>query len=142
MSSFEYSAKNVNKAIENACAELNLSPEEIKYDILSHGSSGIFGLAGVKKAKIRVHLTEKVKAADPESAVFVKTAGLDIVVLGLKHDSRQSFPPRPLFGLVNEGPADAMPSEFDVDCDVLNIGVAIPILIEDDLSGDDPVQVS
>ncbi len=44
MSSFEYSAKNVNKAIENACAELNLSPDEIKYDILSHGSSGIFGL--------------------------------------------------------------------------------------------------
>jgi spoIIIJ-associated protein len=67
MSSFEYSGKNVNKAIEAACAELNLSPDEIRYDILSHGSSGIFGLAGVKKAKIRVHLPEKPKEADTEN---------------------------------------------------------------------------
>ena len=67
MSSFEYSAKNVNKAIEIACAELNLSPNKIKYDILSHGSSGIFGLAGIKKAKIRVHLPEKPKELDIEN---------------------------------------------------------------------------
>ena len=58
MSSLEFLAKNVDKAIEKACDELNLAPDKIKYDILSHGSSGIFGLAGVKKAKIRVHLPE------------------------------------------------------------------------------------
>ena len=73
MSSFEYSAKNVNKAIENACAELNLSPDEIKYDILSHGSSGIFGLAGIKKAKIRVHLPEKPKEPDPPPVTPTET---------------------------------------------------------------------
>jgi spoIIIJ-associated protein len=59
MSSLEFLAKNVDKAIEKACDELNLAPDQIRYDILSHGSSGIFGLAGVKKAKIRVHLPEK-----------------------------------------------------------------------------------
>ena len=59
MSSLEFLAKNVDKAIEKACDELNLAPSQIRYDILSHGSSGIFGLAGVKKAKIRVHLPEK-----------------------------------------------------------------------------------
>ena len=58
MSSLEFSAKNVDKAIEKACKELNLTTDEIKYDILSHGSSGIFGLAGVKKAKVRVYLPE------------------------------------------------------------------------------------
>jgi spoIIIJ-associated protein len=67
MSCLEFSAKNVDKAIESACDELNLSPDEIRYDILSHGSSGIFGLAGVKKAKIRVHLPEKPKAPDTEN---------------------------------------------------------------------------
>ena len=61
MSSLEFSAKNVEKAIAKASAELNLAAEKIRYDILSHGSSGIFGLAGVKKAKIRVHLPEASK---------------------------------------------------------------------------------
>ena len=59
MSALEFLAKNVDKAIEKACDELNLAPDQIRYDILSHGSSGIFGLAGVKKAKIRVYLPEK-----------------------------------------------------------------------------------
>jgi spoIIIJ-associated protein len=58
MSSLEFSAKNIDKAIEKACDELKLTPDKIRYDILSHGSSGIFGLAGIKKAKIRVHLLE------------------------------------------------------------------------------------
>ena len=66
MSSLEFSAKNVDKAIEKACDELNLAPDKIRYDILSRGSSGIFGLAGVKKAKIRVHLPEKPKELDSE----------------------------------------------------------------------------
>ncbi|MGD9137966.1 MAG: RNA-binding cell elongation regulator Jag/EloR [Desulfobacterales bacterium] len=58
MSSLEFSAKNVDKAIEKACEELDLATDKIRYDILSHGSSGIFGLAGFKKAKIRVYLPE------------------------------------------------------------------------------------
>ena len=67
MSSLEFSAKNVDKAIEKACDELNLAPDSISYDILSHGSSGIFGLAGVKKAKIRVHLPEEPKEPASET---------------------------------------------------------------------------
>ena len=63
MSSLEFLAKNVDKAIAKACDELNLTPDKIRYDILSHGSSGIFGLAGIKKAKIRVFLPEKPKEA-------------------------------------------------------------------------------
>ena len=80
MSSFEFSAKNVDKAIEKACDELNLAPDNIRYDILSHGSSGIFGLAGVKKAKIRVHLPEKPKEPDPETEVS-----------GQKFESQEQF---------------------------------------------------
>jgi spoIIIJ-associated protein len=69
MSSLEFSAKKVDKAVAKACDELNLAPDEIRYDILSHGSSGIFGLAGVKKAKIRVHFPEKSKESAPEDEV-------------------------------------------------------------------------
>ena len=69
MSSLEFLAKNVDKAIEKACDELNLAPDKIRYDILSHGSSGIFGLAGIKKAKIRVHLPEKLNEPASETEV-------------------------------------------------------------------------
>jgi len=59
MSSFEFEDKNVDKAVKKACKELNLTRDEIKYDVLSYGSSGIFGLARAKKARIRVTLPEK-----------------------------------------------------------------------------------
>ena len=58
MSSFEFEGKNLDKAVKMACEELNLSPDDIQYEVLSHGSSGIFGLAGAKKARIRVNLPE------------------------------------------------------------------------------------
>ena len=68
MSSFEYDGKNVDKAVKKACVELNLSQDEINYEILSHGSSGIFGLAGVKKARILVRLPEKAPEVETETA--------------------------------------------------------------------------
>jgi spoIIIJ-associated protein len=91
MSSFEYSAKNVNKAIENACAELNLSPDEIKYDILSHGSSGIFGLAGVKKAKIRVHLPEKPKEPNTKNQPLTLDSELKDEIYSEENKSPDQF---------------------------------------------------
>jgi spoIIIJ-associated protein len=54
----EFKAKNVDKAVELASAELNLPKDELKYKVLSYGSSGIFGLSRTKKAKIRVQLPE------------------------------------------------------------------------------------
>jgi spoIIIJ-associated protein len=69
MSLLEFSAKNVDKAIERACEELNLTTDKIRYDILSHGSSGIFGLVGVKKAKIRVYLPEEPQNDDSQIEV-------------------------------------------------------------------------
>jgi spoIIIJ-associated protein len=59
MKSFlDFEEKNVEKAIQKACTDLNLSREKLKYDIISYGSSGIFGLVGAKKALIRVFVPE------------------------------------------------------------------------------------
>ncbi len=59
MSKFkEFQGKNVDKALEKASAELNVPVEKLNYEIISYGSSGIFGLVGVKKAKIKVTLDE------------------------------------------------------------------------------------
>jgi len=67
MSSFEYEGKNVAKAVQLACAELKLTQDEINYQVLSFGSSGIFGLAGAKKARILVDLPEHADETQVES---------------------------------------------------------------------------
>ena len=65
MSWQEFEGKNVDKAVEIACDQLNIAADELDYEILSRGSSGIFGLAGVKKARIRVDLPETTSDAGP-----------------------------------------------------------------------------
>jgi spoIIIJ-associated protein len=54
----EFDGMNVEKAIETACKDLKTPKDNLRYDIVSYGSSGIFGLVGVKKAKIRVTLLD------------------------------------------------------------------------------------
>ncbi|MBF0413561.1 MAG: Jag N-terminal domain-containing protein [Desulfamplus sp.] len=55
----EFDGKNVDNAVEKACLSLNISKKNLVYDVISSGSTGIFGIVGVKKAKIRVTLPEK-----------------------------------------------------------------------------------
>jgi spoIIIJ-associated protein len=56
--SFEFEGKNVEKALEKASEKFDIPKDQLQYDIVSYGSSGIFGLAGTKKARIRVKLAE------------------------------------------------------------------------------------
>jgi len=91
MSSLEFLAKNVDKAIEKACDELNLAPDQIRYDILSHGSSGIFGLAGVKKAKIRVHLPEKSNQSASEDDIATPNSGAKDKISSERIKSSEQF---------------------------------------------------
>ena len=55
----EFTGKDVNIAIKSACSALNLSKSELKYEVITEGASGIFGLVGRKDAKIRVALPEQ-----------------------------------------------------------------------------------
>jgi spoIIIJ-associated protein len=77
MSSFKFEGKNIEKAVKKASEELNLAVDEIDYEVISRGSTGIFGLAGVKKAKILVHLPEKQKKVISD----VEAAGLKPEIL-------------------------------------------------------------
>ena len=54
----EFKARSIAKAVKIAAKELGQDADDLQYDIISHGASGIFGLTGVKKAIIRVHLPE------------------------------------------------------------------------------------
>ena len=54
--SMEFEDKNVEMAVKKACEKLNIPREKLKHDVISYGSTGIFGLVGTKKARIRVTL--------------------------------------------------------------------------------------
>ena len=54
-----FKAKNVAQAIELACQQLEIKEENLNYQVVTEGSTGIFGLVGAKKAQIRVIVEEK-----------------------------------------------------------------------------------
>ena len=56
----EFEGKNVERASQKACEELRISKDKLKYDVISYGATGIFGLVGIKKAKIRVTLPDSI----------------------------------------------------------------------------------
>lgn len=59
----EIEGKNVDQAVQKACRQLNVSRHQLKYDVLSYGSTGIFGLGRSRKARIRVRITPEIAAA-------------------------------------------------------------------------------
>jgi len=67
--SLEFKAKNIDKAVEKASAELNVPKKDLKYKVLSYGSSGIFGLSIAKKAKIRVQLPKDSRPLEPKPEI-------------------------------------------------------------------------
>ena len=58
MTRHEYTGKDVNEAINRACEALSLAREDLDIEIVTPGSTSIFGLC-FKKAKIRVSVRKK-----------------------------------------------------------------------------------
>ncbi|MBW1954698.1 MAG: Jag N-terminal domain-containing protein [Deltaproteobacteria bacterium] len=63
----EFEGKNVDQAVEKACRAVNVPKEKLKYDVISYGSTGIFGLVGSKKARIRVTLARSLKSGEAKA---------------------------------------------------------------------------
>lgn len=67
----EYKGLDIDEAISNACASLNVKREDLEIEIVSTGSVGIFGL-GKKKAVVRVSrrgaVPAEAAAAEPAMA--------------------------------------------------------------------------
>lgn len=52
--SIEIEGKTVEAAIKTALEKLNLPRNQVEVEILSDGEKGLFGMPGVKPAKVRV----------------------------------------------------------------------------------------
>jgi spoIIIJ-associated protein len=55
-SKHEFEGKTKEEAVRKASEKLGLPEDQLDFEVLSYGSTGIFGLVGVKKAKIRVRV--------------------------------------------------------------------------------------
>ncbi|MDJ0984222.1 MAG: RNA-binding cell elongation regulator Jag/EloR [Desulfobacterales bacterium] len=84
----EFKGKNLDKAVERASTELKLPKDELKYEVLSYGSSGIFGLTGARKAKIRVQLPEDTLASEAKDT-SVADSSPEAVAYGATVDSAE-----------------------------------------------------
>jgi spoIIIJ-associated protein len=71
---YEFQGKSIEKALEQASTELNLPVDKIKHEVVTYGSSGIFGLVGVKKAKIKVILEEEKRPTEQKNNAAQKIA--------------------------------------------------------------------
>jgi spoIIIJ-associated protein len=61
MSEFKtFNGKSVDEAMEEACRHFGVAREKLEIEILSGGSSGIFGLVGKKKAQVKARLREEI----------------------------------------------------------------------------------
>ncbi|MBW1742387.1 MAG: protein jag [Deltaproteobacteria bacterium] len=73
---YEFEGKTKEEAIRSACEELGVSEEKLRIEVLSYGSTGIFGLVGAKKAQVRVTLRDapEVKRDAPKAKPDVTEA--------------------------------------------------------------------
>ncbi len=55
----DFEARTIEKALKKAAEALSCSEQELKYEIISYGSTGIFGLVGARKARIRILTTDE-----------------------------------------------------------------------------------
>ena len=69
-SDYEFEGKTKEEALKKASEKLGLSEDQLEFEVLSYGSTGIFGLVGVKKARIRVNVpgTDQVEPAETSTS--------------------------------------------------------------------------
>lgn len=65
----EFSGKDVDDAIEEACRHFGESREKLEIEIVSGGSTGIFGLVGVKKAMVKARKRQAAGMRSEDTAV-------------------------------------------------------------------------
>lgn len=111
----EFTGKDVDLAIENACLALEISREDLEYDVITEGTSGIFGIVGRKDAKIKV----KLPAEDYDTEEDLE--GIQSIVDEAFGEETRREPPAPK-KKENDRPAE-MPEPVDVTQESIDLGV-------------------
>jgi len=71
----EFEDKNLKAVLKKAAKAFKVPEEKLKYEVISYGSTGIFGLVGAKKAKIRVITSTTEKGAQKKRPAKAEAPG-------------------------------------------------------------------
>ena len=69
----EFQGKDLDSAIEEACGYFDAAREKLEIEIVQDSKSGIFGIVGARKAKVRarrVQLRETVESIQVHQGIF------------------------------------------------------------------------
>ena len=125
----EFTGKNVEEALQNALSQLNVSLDQIEYEVIEKESSGFLGLLGGKPAKIVVKQKESVTTANTESTVSIVSTVAPSETAAVKSD-------KDLCAIASKFLSDvltAMDVKTDIKAEMTENGDEICI----DLSGND-----
>ena len=84
LANYEFEGKTKEEAVKKACEELHVSEDQLEIEVLSYGSTGIFGLVGAKKAQIRVNLREALEAEIDEKKPYPEDEAEEIAKIAKK----------------------------------------------------------
>ncbi len=125
----EYAGNNVEKAAAIASKKLDIPRDKLKYQVLSYGSTGIFGLVGTKKAKIKVILPTSPPKPPAEEPVDDKAERAE-------RKATKNSEDHPVSGLAT--PVEAPVAVTEVSEDAIRVGRElldrVAMLIADDAS--------
>jgi spoIIIJ-associated protein len=133
MTLLEFEGKNLEKALDKASAKLNIPKDDLKYDILSYGSSGIFGLAGTKKARVQVNVADESPESITETSSFEEQSDFT----GEKVEPEAAVDA----GFSVNGESDA-PPVFTFPQDPLEVGRSVLQRIIDAITSDAKISVA
>ena len=89
MKSVVKQAKTIEEAIEEALIDLNAKKEDVNIEIIEEPSKGLFGLIGVKEARIKVTITYDPKEiADVFLSKILTSMDIDAVNVIVKKDDK------------------------------------------------------
>jgi spoIIIJ-associated protein len=122
----EFSGKDVDTAVKTACDTLSVSKKDLKYEVISTGASGIFGIVGRKDAIIKVVLPQNNAQSSEKEMEGIRSMVDEAFGPGTRvgspstedtsgRDSREPSPkPRPAPAQTKPTPAPAPKKEKEV----------------------------
>lgn len=115
----EFSGKDLDLAIENACLALEIPREKLNYDVITEGATGIFGIVGRKDAKIKVHIPADDYAADNDTDM----EGIQSIVDEAFGKETRKAPKTPPKQNKKQTPPVNRPEPVDVTQESIDLGI-------------------
>lgn len=133
----EFEDKNLKTVVQKAAKAMKVPVESLKYEVLSYGSSGIFGLVGAKKAKIRV-LTQMAEGDTQKSTESPKKKALKKTVVEVVEKENGG---KEIDDDKNEQEPDDSKKVMEFDRDSIELGLAVARKIIEKITDDAAIRV-